>query len=190
MSRFAELLQRTQEVSDQSIAPNSMKQYSSCMNVYRQTLQEKLETPPFPLTVEKLKVFLLFKQEEGRAYSTLNNYVNAVANHCSANNEPNITLSIEFKRFKRGLRRMMTGDKHPYQKEPFQFEWFEELARVMDLATFDDRLFFFTMTLAFHFFMRVSEVLALRPCDITLDREKNTLSVNFWKTKTDQSSLW
>ena len=111
MSRFAELLQRTQEVSDQSIAPNSMKQYFSCMNVYRQTLQEKLETPPFPLTVGKLKVFLLFKQEEGRAYSTLNNYVNTVANQCSANNEPNITLCIEFKRFKRGLRRMMTGDK-------------------------------------------------------------------------------
>ena len=63
---------------------------------------------------------------------------------------------------------------------------FEKLATVMNLATMDDRLFFFVMTLAFHFFMRVSEVLSLRPEDVTLDREKNTLSVNFWKTKTDQ----
>ena len=166
MARFQELLQRTDAVSAQSIAPNSSKQYDSCLNVYRHTLENLLETPPFPVTVDKLKVFLLYKKEEGRAYSTLNNYVNAVSHHCAVNNLDNITFSIEFKRFKRGLRRLMTGDKHPHQKEPFQFEWFENLAQVMNLATFDDRLFFFTMTLAFHFFMRVSEVLALRPADI------------------------
>lgn len=186
MSRFAELLKRSETVTAQSIAANSQKQYDSCLNVYKTTMQDHLQTAPLPITEEKLKVFLLFKQGEGRNYSTLNNYVNAVAHYLASNHLPNLTLSFEFKRFKKGLRRQMMGDKHPFQKEPFQFEWFDELAEIMDLKTYDDRLFFFLMTLAFHFFMRVSEVLSLRPCDVILDEAKNLLSVNFWKTKTDQ----
>ena len=65
-------------------------------------------------------------------------------------------------------------------------DWFSQLSNAMNLKCRDDRLFFLIMTLAFHFFMRVSEVLDLRPQDIQVSEDKCLLVVHFWKTKTDQ----
>ena len=50
----------------------------------------------------------------------------------------------------------------------------------------DDRRLFLLMTLSYHFFMRVSEVVGLRVGDLTLDRDNNLLECKFTHTKTDQ----
>ena len=48
-------------------------------------------------------------------------------------------MSITFKSFKNGLKRVMTGARHPYQKEPFSVEFSPLLHEKMHLATHDVR---------------------------------------------------
>lgn len=84
-----------------------------------------------------------------------------------------------------GLKRMMQGARHPYQKEPFNPAWFPTIADAINLQSREDRLFFLLITLAYSFFMRISEVLSLRAGDVGI-AENGMLRVHFWKTKTDQ----
>lgn len=149
-------------------------------------MRAEFEIEPLPLDLDKMRVFLLHKQRQGRTYATLANYMSAFSYHFRHTDSENLTLSLEFKMFKSGLKREMLGARYPNQKEPFDHEWFPKLAEVMDLTTFDDRLFFFTITLAYSFFMRVSEVLSLRPMDVQVDPEDGLIGVHFWQTKTDQ----
>ena len=67
-------------------------------------------------------------------------------------------LSISFKSFKNGLRRVMLGGQIPNQKLPFPVELFSKLHESMNLAVGEERLLFFLMVLAFNFFMRIGEV--------------------------------
>ena len=185
-ARFAALVAQIEGVQRQAIAPSSASTYSRCFECYKKEMMQDLETEPMPVTLEKIQAYLIFKKEQGRTFSTLSNYICAFSNHFRQIDEPNLTLSIEFKKFKGGLKRLMEGARFPNQKEPFKREWFNLLAERMDLSTFDDRLFFFAITLAYHFFMRVSEILSLRPIDVVIDRAQAVMSIHFWKTKTDQ----
>ena len=59
-------------------------------------------------------------------------------------------MSISFKAFRSGLKKVMAGARHPLQKEPFRVEFFPFLHRSMDLSTADNRLLF----LLVRFFLR------------------------------------
>ena len=94
------------------------------MRCYAREMREKLGEDPLPLTLEKMQVYILWKQENGRTFATLANYICAFSNHFRQQNSDNLALSIPFKKFKCGLKRIMHGAKHPYQKEPFERDWF------------------------------------------------------------------
>ena len=98
-------------------------------------------------------------------------------------------MSIYFKSFKSGLKLVMTRAKHPFQKEPFRLEFFTLLHQSMNLTTRDDRLFFISMLLSFHFFMRISEICDPKVSNLVLDRENQRLQCHFEKRKADQFAL-
>lgn len=183
---LAHYAQRAQEISEKGISERSKRTYDYVLGKYEKDMRNIFQTDPYPLSIQKMTAYLAFRQEKGKAFSTLQSHISAFSHYLRCNNEENLTLSIEFKRFKAGLKREMLGAKYPHQKEPFLREWFDPMAKVLDLATRDDRLFFLTITMAYHFFMRISEVLSLRPMDIEIDVDEKLMKVNFWKTKTDQ----
>ena len=186
MDPFARYIQQAQEIESQGLACSTNKVYRNRLAKYEQDMRTIFGQEPYPLTHEKMVGYLTYRREKGKAFSTLLNTVTAFSHHLRSQGEENLTVSIAFKRFKSGLKRTMLGAKYPNQKEPFEKEWFARLAKSMDLATHDDRLFFLTMTMAYSFFMRISEVRSLRPCDVEIDEENKVMRVQFWKTKTDQ----
>ena len=56
----------------------------------------------------------------------------------------------------------------------------------MNLASREDGILYFLMTLAFNFFMRIGEVLQLRVKDVKIHEDENLLSLFFVKSKADQ----
>ena len=98
----------------------------------------------------------------------------------------NLVNSVSFKQFKTGLKRTMMGSRYPHQKAPFEFDFFARLHLSMHLQTREDRRLFLLMTLSYHFFMRISEILNLKVADLKLDTENGLLECNFTPSKTDQ----
>ena len=74
--RFAQLLGKVADVQQRCVSEGTQKAYNSCMRVYDKTIRA-MGVDPYPVTLEKIKVFLVDKQEEGRTFGTLSNYVHA-----------------------------------------------------------------------------------------------------------------
>ena len=149
-------------------------------------MTEEFQLEPFPLTEEKMEGFLMYKKSSGRTYSTLRLYIASFSAYFRSRDEDNITVSVSFKIFKNGLQRVMLGGAHPFQKEPFELEFFKALHETMNLSVYEERLLFFLMCLAFNYFLRIGELLALKANNIVLDEEAKLLAVHFERSKSDQ----
>ena len=149
-------------------------------------MTKEFQLDPFPLTEEKMKGFLMYKKSSGRTYSTLRLYIASFSAYFRSRDEDNMTVSVSFKIFKNGLQRVMLGGAHPFQKEPFELECFKALHETMNLSVYEERLLFFLMCLAFNYFLRIGELLALKANNIVLDEEAKLLAVHFERSKSDQ----
>ena len=143
----------------------------------------------FQLRKTRLWHSLWGKKSEGKTYATLQLFLSAFSWYCRRRNEDNVIMSISFKAFKSGLKRVMTGARHPFQKEPFRVEFFPLLHESMNLSTAGDRLLFLLMLLYFHFFMRIGEICELKVRNLFADTENQRLQCHFEKTKADQFAL-
>ena len=186
---FARLLAQAQETRAHHVAANSTKTYEAYLKVYESTLRETSKMDPYPLTEDKIVAFIMFKKEQGRAFQTIQLFIQSFSWHCRQSGVDNIVLGVSFKMFKNGLRPEMLGGSCPGQKAPFEIEFFEKLEKVMNLRVHDDRLLFLLMCLSFNFFMRVSEVLALKVKNLEIHEETGLLSCRFEKTKADQFAV-
>ena len=141
---------------------------------------------PFRLTEEKMEGFLMFKKASRRTYSTLKLYIASFSAYLQMRDEENLTVSVSFKILKNGLQRVMLGGAHPFQKEPFELEFFKALHDVMNLSVHEERLLFFLMCLSFNYFMRIGELLSLKAGSLVLDEEAKLLACHFERSKSDQ----
>ena len=80
----------------------------------------------------------------------------------------------------------MLGAKYPHQNVAFVDDFFPRIHEILHMQSKDDRRMFLLMTLAYHFFMRVSEIVCLKVGDLTLENENRLLECNFTRSKTDQ----
>ena len=122
------------------------------------------------------------KKEQGNTYQTLQLFMNTFSWFLRQNGLENFILSISFKSFKNGLRRVMLGGQMQTRSCP------SKLHESMNLAVGEERLLFFLMVLEFNCFMRIGEVLQLRVRDVKVHDEERLLSVYFMKSKADQSA--
>ena len=141
---------------------------------------------PFRLTEEKMEGFLMFKKASRRTYSTLKLYIASFSAYLQMRDEENLTVSVSFKILKNGLQRVMLGGAHPFQKEPFELEFFKALHDIMNLSVHEERLLFFLMCLSFNYFMRIGELLSLKAGSLVLDEEAKLLACHFERSKSDQ----
>lgn len=187
--RFAQYLAQAFDVQRQQISHASADTYERYLKSYSNQFQQEFHADPFPITEDKAMAFLMKKKSEGKTYATLQLFMSCFSWYCRSRQEDNVVMSVSFKAFKSGLKRVMTGAKHPFQKEPFRLEFFTLLHASMNLATRDDRLFFLLMLLSFHFFMRISEICDLKVSNLVVDKENQRLECHFEKTKADQFAL-
>ena len=174
------------ETRSHALARKSQSTYESYVEAYARIMQKEFQMDPFPVTEEKLCGFLMFQKTQGRAYATLLCYITAFSWYFGKNELDNVVNSVSFKEFKYGLKRTMMGSKYPHQKAAFDYDFFPKLRDVMHLETSDDRRFFLLMTLSYYFFMRISEIVALRVEDLKLGAEHQLLACHFTHSKTDQ----
>ena len=187
MSRelFSHYLAMSEETRDHQIAESSSKTYRGYMKSYEKAMREKFEIDPYPLDEKRACAFLMLKKDEGRTYQILQLYINTFSWFLRQNELENFVLSISFKAFKNGLRQM-AGGIMPNAKLPFDASFFPRLHDTMNLLVTEDRLLFLLMCLAFHFFMRIGEILQLRVRDLKVHEEEQLLSIYFVKSKADQ----
>ena len=59
---FYTLLQQAEEVKQNSLAPNSKACYTSSMNVYQRVMVEEIKVEPYPIDLDKIKVFIIYQK--------------------------------------------------------------------------------------------------------------------------------
>lgn len=180
-----QLLQMAEEVSAENISESSKSIYNSRIHVYETVLQ-KLQQNPYPISTESMKGFLMYQLQKGKKYNTLVGYISGFSHYFDQNSLPNLTKDIIFKNFKSGLRRRLLGNSCPNAKLPFDVSWFEKIANEFPLNQYDNRLFFLYMTLSFSGFLRISELLNLKKKDLQLSQDSQILTINISSSKTDQ----
>lgn len=122
----------------------SKKSSLSQLVIYERTLT-KMQIDPYPITIEKMKGFLVLKMKSNRKYSTLVNYIAAFSYYFRQNALDILTNSLEFKTFKAGLRRLMHGDTFSNAKLPFNHIWFLGNLEKFSLNNLDDLKLMFLM---------------------------------------------
>ncbi|KAK8899548.1 hypothetical protein M9Y10_001864 [Tritrichomonas musculus] len=101
---FEDFLNQAEQYSNNSIAESSKRTYQSSLNAYQVTM-EKFHKDPFPITIDKLKVFITYQAYNNITLSTLQSYITGLSYYFRSNNLINLTLTNDFKKFKNGLKR-------------------------------------------------------------------------------------
>lgn len=183
-SLMDELLQEARGLQGKAIAESSRRVYESRLRVYATCCERELQIPAEPVTVEKMMAFIVLQRRSGRCWSTLANYIQGFSYHFRSKNEPVLTQSMQFKVFKDGLRREMHAGTFPNAKLPFRIEWFDQIATQFPVTMMDNRRFMFLITLAFHGFLRMAELIALTKRDIAVKDDRMEILIE--SSKTDQ----
>ena len=185
------LRREAQEIRGHAVAESSRNTYEASFRVYEKVLRDELSIDPMPVDIEKMEIFLVFMRRKKRCYNTLAAYVRGFSYYFRRNGLDILTQEIGFKVFFSGLRREMTADGGlcPKAKAPFQIEWFERIANVFPMEDFRNRRIMFWMTLCFHAFLRIGELLSLRKRDIRIDEEHGRMDILIRRSKTDQLGL-
>ena len=183
---FDSYLQQSEQYSENSLAKSSKNTYDKNLRVY-QSVMEQFKREPYPITIEKLKVFLTFQAHHGMTINTLKSYITGLSFYFKSKDLPNLTLTNEFKKFKSGLQRAFKEDSSPFAKLPFKTEFFLQYLQIYDMNDIENIRMIFYMTLSFYGFLRISELLNLRKKDIVYDVQQNKLILNIRYSKTDQN---
>lgn len=180
---LAQLLQQAEEISSHAIADSSKLSYRKSINVYAKVMAS-IGEEAFPITLEKMMGFITNQYNEKRQCSTLMNYIGGLSNYFKENSLENLTQHMRFKVFKSGIRRQLKSGIFPYQKEPFNSDWFQNILHFFPVSMSDNARFMLLISLCWHCFLRVSEAMQLKKEDLNFDSEK--LSVFIRSSKTDQ----
>ena len=156
-----ELMEMADEISSENLSSASKECYKSRINNYEKVITA-LHKNPYPIDIEKMKGFIMFQFKKKRKFNTLIGYITGFSNYFEQNKLPNLTKDITFKNFKSGLRRRLVGSSYPNAKLPFEAQWFDAISEEFPLNQYDNRIFFFYMTLSYTAFLRISELINLK----------------------------
>lgn len=124
------------------------------INVYVKVMAS-IGEEAFPITLEKMMGFITNQYNKKRQCSMLMNYIGGLSNYFKENNLENLTQHMRFKVFKSGIRRQLKSGIFPYQKEPFNSEWFQNILHFFPVSMLDNARFMLLISLCWHCFLRV-----------------------------------
>lgn len=120
---FEQFLEASNQFSTRSIANSSKYKYDSNLHVYESVMNTFLKTP-YPITIDKMKVFLTYQAQNNTTINTLKCYITSLSHYFKENNLENLTLTNEFKKFKSGLQRSFKENSSPFAKTGFKPDFF------------------------------------------------------------------
>ena len=182
---FEQFLQESNQFSAISIASSSKYKYDSNLHVY-ETVMAIFKQPPYPITIDKMKVFLTYQAKNDITINTLKAYITSLSHYFKENNFENLTLTNDFKKFKSGLQRSFKENSSPFAKTAIKPEFFLKFLEIYDMSDIENVKMMFYMSLSFFGFLRISELLNLKKNDLYYDVETNKLILNIRFSKTDQ----
>ena len=136
----------------------------------------------YPLSEDKMTVFLMKEMADGRRFASLNLWCATFSWYCFAEScHVSIVQAVYI-----GTEAPDDRGKIPPSRAAFLIEFFAPLHEKMDVDTAEDRLLFFLVCLSFHFFMCVGEITTLKVKNVQVNRERSLLSCTFERSRADQ----
>ena len=117
-----------------------------------ESIKEQFKQLPYPISIEKIKVFITYQAKHGITINTLKSYITGISHYFKSNDLPNLILSNEFKKFKSGLLRSFKEDSSPFAKLPFQTDFFLKYLQSYDMTDIDNIRMMFYMMISFYNF--------------------------------------
>lgn len=114
-----------------------------------ESIKEQFKQLPYPISIEKIKVFITYQAKHGITINTLKSYISGISHYFKSDDLPNLILSNEFKKFKSGLLRSFKEDSSPFAKLPFQTDFFLKYLLSYDMTDIDNIRMMFYMMISF-----------------------------------------
>ena len=139
-----------------------------------------------------MRVFIEFQKiVRGRACKTLLNYVASFTHYFNSNNLCDLTKTLSFRKYRRGLAKQMKSQNAPNRKLPLTPEILQKLFDDCDLKKLEDLSFITAITVMYYGFFRASKFIQLRWKDISFtqfeeqNQTKNAMLIHLLFSKTD-----
>ena len=179
-----DLVARSATVEEHALAESSRATYEGVLSVYERVLRE-LGQEPYPLSEDNARRFIEIMRENGKSWSYVNMAIESFVFWCRENHATDITKTVDFRAYKKGLRRVLHAGELPKAKEPVTKEMLLRWVALSDPSE-DERHcdVCFAFVLMFFGFLRHAEFQNLEWRD--LERRHDGLRVVIRHSKTDQ----
>lgn len=190
---FAQRVQKTKEHERFSRAPSTLNTYKSCLNTYEKYIKNSQKTDdtvpdPYPITEDLMRYYLdyIASKEPKVPFSTISQIRSSFSYYFNSNKMTNLTFNPAFQDYMKSLKRTHLAELYPNAKHFVDFELMEKLAMSADfMDEFETRETCMYFVLFFGF-LRISEALALRECDVSYNDETGLWKINIRVSKTDK----
>ena len=179
-----DLVARSATVEEHALAVSSRATYESVLSVYQRVIGQ-LNQEPYPITEENARRFIEVMRENGKSWSYVNMAIESFVFWCRENHTPDVTKTIDFRAYKKGLRRVLHAGELPKAKEPVTKDMLLRWVALRDPSEDEvhcDVCFAFVMM--FFGFLRHAEFAGLQWRDV--ERRPDGLKIIIRHSKTDQ----
>ena len=180
------LIEQSLEISVNSLASNSRRTYERILERY-ESVMALCKVEPYPLTEHSMRLFIQLQLTNQKTWSYVNITLESFVHWFRENNAQDLTKTIEFVRYKKGLRRVMSARFLPFAKKPVtkaMLEQWNALDDPYDNPVHADIIFCFMMM--WLGFLRISEFMNLTWDDLKITDQG--LEMVIAKSKTDQEA--
>ena len=182
----SQLITDSQRIDDYSLAPRSIRTYESVLNRYS-TIMRLCNREPYPIREEDIRCFVQLQIANKKTWSYVNMAIEAFVYWFRENHQPDVTKTVGFAKYKKGLRRLLNAQYFPMAKRPITKEMLEKWTALDDVYENQEHAeVMFAFMMMFMGFMRISEFTSLNWDDVEATPEG--LEIVIRRSKTDQES--
>lgn len=181
---FESLLNKSQETEANCLMESSKKMYQSSLRVYMSTMTQLFPLiTPLPITEDLMRVFIEYEKTcLHRTCNTLLNHIASFAHYFSDNNMCDITKSPTFKKYRKGLGKMLRQHAVPNRKLGLTPDVLIQMTSNMKMEDYNDAIFIMTISTMYYGFMRASEMTQLKIENVYQEENSIVLHIDFSKT--------
>ena len=159
--RLGSLRQQLQQLLDNDLSPTSKQLYKRAQSLYGEFVKLHFAHEVlFPISVEKLSLFITFLNAKGYAPASISSYISALGYVHKLRDIPDPSMAFIIRRLLRSVHKTgRTGDSRLPITEPILLKLVQSLSSVTD-SHYDEVMFKSMFLLAFYGFLRIGEITA------------------------------
>ena len=139
---------------------------------------------PFPLTEGKMRAFIEYYRitHPNTTYGYLRQFIAGFSYHLRSNNLPLLTQNPDFLQYVQGLKRTVHSGKNPKAKLPITTDIFKKISQTINKDSEIEVSVMTIISMCFYGFLRLSECLALKHDQISIEEERIVITIEISKT--------